>query len=98
MNNKNKFIEKIEDDYNSGKISFSEISELRENYEGSNDEEKLSISKKYEKHGYKQIGKKIPIWAYVVMVILVWIIGVAEGPPIAYLFVALVPWIAKKIT
>tara|TARA_Y100000741_G_scaffold293040_1_gene233329 strand:+ start:490 stop:1110 length:621 start_codon:yes stop_codon:yes gene_type:complete len=41
--------------------------------------------------------KKTPIWAYVVMGILVLIIGAAKGPPIAYLFVAIVPWVAKKI-
>ena len=45
----------------------------------------------------KKSNKKIPIWAYVVMGILVLIIGAAKGPPIAYLFVAIVPWLAKKL-
>ena len=41
------FLEKIEDDYNNGKISLKEISELRESYNSSNDEKKLAFDKKY---------------------------------------------------
>ena len=86
--NKLSLIQVKEKEFSEGKISLEEFN----NFIDSNGDKSSQIENKP-----KTEAKKIPIWAYVVMGILVMIIGAAKGPPIAYLFVALVPWIAKKI-
>ena len=86
--NKVSLIQVKEKEFSEGKISLEEFN----NFIDSNGNQSSQIENKP-----KTDAKKIPIWAYVVMGILVMIIGAAKGPPIAYLFVALVPWIAKKI-
>ena len=49
---KKSFLQKIEDDYNNGKISLNEVTKLRKAYNISTEEEKSAISKSYKTYNY----------------------------------------------
>ena len=51
------YIKKIEDDYNNGKISLKEISDLRDEYNKKDNDEKLKLDNKYNSGEYSNLLK-----------------------------------------